>query len=236
MKAWHLADPRLTVGIVCICTVTIAGAETLFDDHFEGASGGVPAGWIGFGTGTAIEVGTTVTLLDEYAMYSETDLDPDQAGLATVLNFWIAETDNHASGGLLDFAEWDNHFWVKLFETDGRIEVKASNAAGGEEEYVVGFVPGYAGQAIQLTLILDADSFAVATDSPSFLSGVVPYGAVFTTFTRSDLGHGTRLVLENECSPGVPPCVSVFDRLTVEVGATTPVDPEEWGSIKAAYR
>jgi len=58
---------------------------------------------------------------------------------------------------------------------------------------------------------------------------------VFTSFTRADLGHAVRLILQNECEPTGPPCTSVYDRVTVETEAGTDVLPVPWGSVKALY-
>jgi len=211
-----------------------ASAST-FDDHFDGDSGGCPSSWGGLGAGSVVEAGTTVTLHDEYVIYTNDDFDADQPG-ATVVTVTVAGTTHHTSGGLVDFAQLDNHFWVKLWAQDGRIEIKASDTANGEEEYVAGWVPGYAGGPTRLTYTLEADSFRVATDDPPSSFGPVAYADVFTSFTRADLGHVAKLVIDNECAPDNPPCSSEYDRITLDTGQSTAVRPSGFGRTKALYR
>ncbi len=224
----------LLVG-ACLFVTAPARAVLVYDDHFAGNTGGVPAGWFGVGDGSAVESGTIVTLNDAYVIVTEADVDPDQAG-ATVLTTAIAGTTHHTHGGLIDFVQQDNHFWIKLWAADGRLEVKASNVADGEEELDIGFVTGYSGGAIELTLVLEAATFTVSADAPAYSSGPIAYSDVFTSFTRADLGHATRLVLENECPEPEPPCWSSYDRLTMWAQEVTAVAPVAWGAIKTLYR
>ena len=219
----------------CLIVAAPAAAVVVFDDHFDGNTGGVPVGWFGIGDGSAVEAGTVVTLNDEFIIVTEADVDPDQTG-ATVLTTMIVGTTHHTHGGLIDFAQQDSHFWIKLWAADGRLEVKASNVVDGEQELDVGYVAGYSGGAIELTLVLEAATFTVSTDAPAYSSGPIAYADVFPSFTRADLGHATRLVLENECPVPEPPCWSSYDRLTMWVQEATPVEAVDWGTIKALYR
>jgi len=211
-----------------------SAASVVFDDHFEGDSGGVPAGWSGFGDGSVIEAGTTVTFHDEYAIGTDNDLDPCAAD-ETIIRHVITSTTNHTHVGFIDFEQMDNHIWIKLWATDGRIEVKASDAVSGEEEIVAGYASGYAGGEVLLTIRLEAESFSVSTDTPPFTTGPIAYSSVFTSFTRADLGHAVRLVLQNECEPAGPPCTSVYDRVTVETAGSTDVLSASWGNVKTMY-
>lgn len=212
----------------------VAASGTVFDDDFTGNSGGMPEGWSGDGTGSVVESGTTVTFHDEFAMWTDEDFDPNQFGTTTVAISVVHSTE-HTSGGLIDFLQWDNHFWVKL-HADGMIEVKASDLESGEEEYVVGQVPGYTGGPTWLSISLNSESFAVSTDAPPFSSGPLSYRAIFTSFTRDDLGHAAKLVLENECSPQGPPCSSEYDRIVLVVGQPTSIESTSFGRLKALYR
>lgn len=223
---WALSLPGVLPGL--------AVSGTILDDDFTGNSGGIPIGWSGDGTGSIIESGTTVTLHDDFAIWTNADFDVNQSGITTV-RVAISPTTEHTSGGLIDFLQWDNHFWVKL-HADGMIEVKASDLATGEEEYVVGQVVGYTGGATWLTVNLSSDSFAVSTDVPSFSSGPLPYETIFTTFTRDELGHAAKLVIENECSPRDPPCSSEYDRVVLAIGQPTSVESASFGRLKAFYR
>lgn len=211
-----------------------SSAAIVFDDHFEGNSGGIPAGWLGEGEGSVVEAGTTVTFHDDFVIATNEDLDPNEAERTTLRNR-IASTTNHTHVGLIDYPELNNHFWIKLYAEDGKIEVKAADIASGEEEYVVGYVTGYTGGAIELTVTLDTETFSVSTDSPAFSSGPINYSSVFTSFSRADLGNVAKLVLENECSPYGPPCTSVYDRVTMEVGSPTAAASTTWGHIKRIY-
>ena len=210
-------------------------AAVVFDDHFEGNSGGVPANWSGEGEGSIVEMGTTVTLYDDFVIWTNENFDPGATD-RTIIRNAITSTTNHTHVGLVDPAQLDNHIWVKLHALDGKIEVKASDLSSGEEEIVVGYVSGYSGGATQLTVVLESETFSITTDTPSFASGPISYTTVFTSFTRADLGTSTKLVLQNECDPNGPPCSSIYDRVTLEAGSTTPVESRTWGHIKNLYR
>jgi hypothetical protein len=209
-------------------------AGVVFDDHFEGNSGSTPSGWSGDGQGTVIESGTTLAFQGNFVIWTNDDLDPNEQN-ATIITTSIDGTTDHVHVGFLDFAQFDNHIWIKLHALDGKIEVKASNVQGGEEEYVAGYVDGYNGGATHLTVLLEPDSFTIETDTPPFAAGPIPYASVFTTFTRADLGDAARLVIENECS-GTGSCTSSYDRITVTVEEASAVDVVSHGRVKALYR
>ncbi|MGD8395992.1 MAG: hypothetical protein PVF43_11005, partial [Candidatus Eiseniibacteriota bacterium] len=116
----------LAIAYLLLVAPAPANAAIVFDDHFEGNSGGLPAGWSGEGDGSVVESGTTVTFHDDFAMWTDVEVDPNAENV-TVLRIVITGTTGHTSGGLVDFAELANHFWIKLHGSDGKIEVKASN-------------------------------------------------------------------------------------------------------------
>lgn len=211
-----------------------SSASVVFDDHFDGNSEGIPSGWFGEGEGSVVEEGTTVTFADEFVIATTQDLDPNGTDRTTLRN-WIVSTTNHTHMGLIEYPGLNNHFWIKLYSGDGKIEVKAGDNTGGEEEYTVGYVAGYSGGAIELTLMLQAETFTVSTNSPAFTSGPISYSSVFSSFTRADLGQATRLVLESDCSPYGPPCSTVYDRVSMEVEGPTPTGLTTWGRIKMLF-
>ena len=227
--------PVQAVVWLLVLSPATSGATVVFDDHFEGNSGGVPVNWSGEGEGSIVEEGTTVSFYDEFVIWTNENFDPN-ATERTIIRNAIANTTNHTHVGLVDPAQFDNHIWIKLHALDGKIEVKASDINSGEEEIIVGYVSGYTGGAIQLTVVLESEIFSIATDTPSFSSGPISYTKVFTSFTRADLGNIAKLVLQNECEPTGPPCSSIYDRVTLEAGSTTSVVSETWGHIKSLYR
>ena len=188
----HCVVTGLSMGFLFLAASQPVLATIVFDDHFGGNSGGVPDGWEG--EGTIIEAGTTVTLHADAGMATLSTVDPN-AGTATI---WVevAGTDLKAMVGLLDSLDWSNRFLVKIRAEDGGIEVRASNPEQGDEEYVAGYVVGYGGGAIRLMVVLEPTTFSVSTDAPPFSSGPIEYGAVFTSFTRSDLGSVARLMMD----------------------------------------
>ena len=237
MKALPTTFRLVQLGTLSLLATAAPSYPTVvvFDDHFAGDTGAVPTGWSGSDEGSVVESGTTVTLVNDCVIWTDLDFDPDSAG-RTILRPKIESTTTHTGGGLVDPQHLDNHFWIKVHAQNGMIEVKASDVSSGEEEYVVGWIPGYSGGAVEVTTILDSDSFQLSTDLPAVSWGPIRYDAVFSTFTREDLGHTAKLVLESECSPSPPPCASAYDRLALEVGAPTSVDPTSWAVIKNTYR
>lgn len=231
----YRALARVVLAWMLALGFSLASAEVIFDDHFDGNSGGMPANWIGDGDGSVVEAGSVVTLHDEFGIATVADLDPNQSPATTIATA-IDGTSNHSHCGIIDFSQFDNHFWVKLWAEDGRIEVKASDVDNGEEEFVVGQVAGYAGGPIVLTIVLEPETFQISTDAPAFSSGPIAYASVFTSFTRADLGHAAKLVLESECSPVGPPCSSSYDRITMEIGPPSPLASLSWSMIRAPYR
>ena len=220
----------LTIGCLLFAVQQPVSATIVFDDDFEGNSGGMPEGWEG--EGTIIEEGTIVTLYAEAWMGSIGTVDPN-AGTATI---WVEVegTDLKAMIGLLDSLDWSSHFFVKIRAEDGGIEVKASNPEQGEEGYVAGYVSGYGGGPVRLTVVLETTTFSISTDQPPFFTGPIEYGSVFTSFTRADLGSMSRLVTDIQLE-GHPSAFASYDRVTMDVESSTPVQSNTFGRIKSLY-
>jgi hypothetical protein len=210
-------------------------ATTVFDDHFTGNSGGMPAGWsLLLGTGAVIEVGTTVTLSgavgDIVAIASDATIDPSSG--TVVIETEIAGIGGQGGSGLIAGPALPlKGILCVLQEGDGRIEVTAADAEGGEQSYIAGYVSGYAGGPISLTLEMGPTAFRISTDSPPFDSGSIPYTVVFPTFTRDDLGTAASVMLLDHADPES----TIIDRILVDVGGATPVEGMTFGRIKALY-
>jgi hypothetical protein len=209
-------------------------ATIVFDDHFEGNSGGMPAGWfLAFGTGSVVESGTVVDLLyGKVVISSDSVLDPSVGTVSIVLQ--IAGVAGTAMAGT-GFGSENCHFGVLLQVTDGQVYIVSQDAEGGEQNYTAGYLNGYTGGALLVTLQMGPAAFRISTDSPLFDSGDILYTAVFPTFTRADLGSAAQLFLVNDVEPSETGSSS-FDRLTVDVAAPTPVEDPSFGRIKAFFR
>jgi len=227
---------RLLVGLVIVGLAQAApqpvSATIVFDDHFDGNSGGMPAGWYRIeGTGDVVEAGTTVTLGGVHvSIGSDATVDPS-SGTVSIETDFVGITGEALSGlGVLAEVP-DTYFICGIRLEDGRIEVGGSNA-GGDDWYIVGYLVGYAGGPIRLTVILEPTWFSVSTDSPPFSSGPIDYATVFATFTRDDLGAATSAVLAVLGDPAY----SIVDRILVDVEGGTPIESVTFGQIKALYR
>ena len=211
-----------------------AAATIVFNDHFDGNSGGMPAGWfLAMGSGSVVESGTVVDLLySKVVISSDAVLDPSVGTVSIVVQ--IAGVTGTAMAGF-GFGTGNCHFGVLTQATDGRIYVISQDADGGEQNYTAGYLSGYTGGPIRVTLEMGPATFRISTDSPPFDSGEILYTAVFPTFTRADLGSAAQLFLVNDVEPGESGSSS-FDRITVDVTAPTPVGDTSFGRIKALYR
>ena len=227
------------MSVVCLLLATSqpASATIVFDDHFTGDSGGIPADWflIG-GTGAVVEQGTTVTLGQEgvggdVIIGSNATIDPS-SGTITIEADFVGIVGQGASG-LISGAEFTSPlFFCAIRLEGGRIEVNIRDAEGGFEWYDVGYLAGYSGGPIRLTVILGPMWFSVSTDSPPFSSGPIDYTAAFTAFTREDLGTAAHVMLFDYGDPGT----TIVDRILVDVEGGTPVESVTFGQIKALYR
>lgn len=98
--------------------------------------------------------------------------------------------------------------------------------------YDVGYLFGYTGGPIRLTVTLESTWFSVVTDSPPFSSGPIGYAAVFTTFTRDALGSAASVLLFDYGEPGP----TIADRIAVDVEGATPIESSTFGQIKTLFR
>ncbi len=226
----------LSMGFLLLVPPQPVSATIVFDDHFTGDSGGIPANWSRlFGTGTVVEAGTTVTLGqdgvgDDVAIGSDATVDPSSGTVTIETDF-----DGIAGQGMSGlFVGWPPpvFFGCAIRTEDGRLEVNVGDTEGGTEWYDVGYLVGYTGGPIRLTMVLGPTWFSVSTDSPPFSSGPIDYTAVFSTFTREDLGSAAHALLFDYGDPGT----TIVDRVLVEVEGATPVESMTFGRIKALYR
>jgi hypothetical protein len=230
----------LLAGLFMVCLLLAApqpvSATIVFDDHFDGESGGMPAGWfLAFGTGSVVEWGTVVDLLDSKVVIgSDSSVDPSVGTVSLVVQ--VAGASGAAGAGAGFFtSDLASHFGFLLDVSDGQVYISAEDAEGGEQNYIAGYLSGYTGGPICVTLELGPTAFRISTDSPPFDSGSIQYADVFPTFTRDDLGPAASLFLVNDVEPGEWGSSS-FDRITVDVGEPTPVKYATFGQIKALYR
>jgi hypothetical protein len=209
-----------------------ASATIVFDDHFTGNSGGIPANWSRiYGTGAVVEAGTTVTLgEDEVVIGSDATIDPS-SGTVTIETD-IAGVAGQVASGLIIPPEFPVTLFVcEIRSDDTRIEVTAGTA-GSFQSYELGHLVGYTGGPIRLTVTLGPTSFSVTTDSPAFSSGPIDYTAAFDNFTRDDLGTAASVILFDYADPGS----SIIDRILVDVEAATPAESMTFGRTKALFR
>lgn len=210
-------------------------AEVVFDDHFDGNSGGVPQGWwIGHGVEEdVVEAGTIVTLYDWVSIHSESALDPSSGTVTMLTQIDGTQPDGQPHAGLSNH-ETFSRCGILLRADTGEIAMYAADSEGGPQVYSVGYAEGYAGGAIQTTLILDATAFRVLTDSPAFDSGWIAYATAFPTFTRDDLGSAVHVYLMDDVAQEEAG-FSAFDRVAVDVDPSTPVERISWGRLKALH-
>lgn len=223
-------------GCLLLAAPQPVSATIVFDDHFDGDSGGMPAGWsLLLGTGSVVEEGTTVTITNEIGnpddgtiIGSDSAIDPS-VGTITIITD-IAGTSGQVGSGVGSLPD-PSCFIVTVRLSDGRIEAAGWDAEGGLQYGDVGYLSGYTGGPIRLTVVLGAMAFSISTDSPPFSSGWIDYTAFFPTFTREDLGSSAKAILGN-WFPGA----SSIDRITVDVEGATAVESMTFGRIKALYR
>jgi len=230
------------MSVVCVLLAVPqpASATIVFDDHFDGDSGGIPEGWSRFpgsGDGAIIESGTTVTMYDDCAMIPDQVMDPN-AGVTT-LTLEITATNQRAEVDLLDSTDIWNHLFVKPRAQEepgqpGRIDISSAYVAGGQEERYLIYVPGCTGGATRLTIVLNEATFSISLSAPPFSTGLIRHDELFTSFTRAALGSAVWLALSNE-NHGFS-SFSSYDRITMDVGPPTPVEATSVGWIKALFR
>lgn len=206
-------------------------ATIVFDDHFTGNSGGIPADW--WGQGVIVEAGTTVTLHNFAFMATTPTIDP-QAGIVTV-TVDIVGTNYRAHAGIVDPVTHQNQFEFKITLPNGDVDVRVKDATGGDQGYYAGRLTGYTGEPIRLTAVLTATTFTISTDSPAFSTGPIEYAVVFPTFTRAALGNAAALLLVCEALEGSS-THTTYDRVTADIEQEVPTEPTTFGAVKALYR
>jgi hypothetical protein len=229
----------VTALVLAACLLAIgaypAPATTVFDDHFTGNSGGIPAGWHYFwGPGTAVESGTVVTLNDDIMIASDAAIDP--RGETVVLTMELAST-NADDGVWFAVTTPTNSAGIAcgIHLMDGMIEMGANDPGGGEQSYILGYLDGYSGGAIRVTITLESATFSVSTDSPPFSSGSIAYATAFPTFTPEVLGSAVNVFLANDVVAQGGGS-SAVDRVTVDVQEPSAVESTTFGRIKTLYR
>ncbi len=224
--------------LVCLSAAgSTAGADVLFDDHFTGASGSIPTGWsLGYGTGSAVEAGTTVILTGQVAIATDSTFDPSKG--TDTLTISIAATDPRVPYLGTGFAAMDfaHILLVEFHPSDLRLEISASNT-GGEtwQTHSLSHLTGYAYGPLTLTLVLGPSEFRVSSDSPVYSSGSIAYSTAFPAFTPADLGDACHLVLSQD-DPSGQGGTSNIDRLQLATDNSTPVRSLSFGQLKARYR
>ncbi len=223
--------------LVCLsATGSTTGAQVLFDDHFTGNSGGIPTGWsLVFGTGSAVEAGTTVTLTGIINVGTDSAFDPNKG--TDTLTISIAATDPRVTYLGTGFGASDlAHILLMEFHPwNLRLDISASDT-GGEtwQTHTLTYLTGYAYGPLTLTLVLGPNEFCVSSDSPAYSSGFIAYSTAFTAFTRTDLGDACHLGLGHGDDP--PGGTSKIDRLRLATDSLTPVRRHTFGQLKAHYR
>lgn len=212
-------------------------ATVVFDDHFTGNSGGMPAGWSQvFGAGSAVESGTTVTLHGAVIMVSAATVDPSTGTLTLTAD--VAGTSAAVAPlglGLLDL-DATHLLLVQLHLSDLRLEVAVSSNGGDSwQVYEATHLTGYAYGALKLTLVLKATAFSITSDAPAFSSGLIDYATVFPGFSRDDLGTACHLAIaQSTDDPGA--ASSSVDRVAVDIGAAVSAEGMTFGRVKTLYR
>jgi hypothetical protein len=228
--------------IACICAAGLvallagsASAVIVFEDHFTGNSGGMPAGWSWFSTpGTVTESGTTVTCTEDAGIWTDGTIDPSQGDVTIAVD--VVGMTGRADGGWgFIVPSVEAYVWVGLRLADGRLQMGATdNGGSAEEHYQLGYLSGYVGAPIHLELVLGATSFSLSADSPPFFSGWIEYTAAFSTFTREDLGTAVRIVIGDDVGEGEYGA-SIFDRVAVSADPASAAKTTTFGGIKALY-
>ena len=232
----HCLVAGLFLVLLILATPQPVSATIVFDDHFDGNSGGMPEGWhLLFGSGTVVESGTTVTFCDDVGIGSSVLIEPFEG--TVVITTEIAQNDTEFGvGAFVASPDISSYFGSSLYVTNGEIEVVAGDIEGGEQRYVAGYLNEYAGGAIQLTITMEALTFSISTDFPPFSTGPIQYSDAFPAFTREDLGSSVFPALANGAGVGGLDDCSSIDRITVDVEGATPVGSMTFGRIKALFR
>ena len=231
----HFLVAGLFLVLLSLATSQPASATIVFDDHFDGNSGGMPAGWhLLFGPGTVVESGTTVLFTNDVIIASDGVFDPTQGDVT--LSVEITLLTGTSSGAIvLVNTSISRGIWADLCVMDGRLRVVALDE-GGEQPFIAGYLSGYEGGPIRMTLALGPVSFSLSTDDPPFSTGPIDYTSVFPTFTRDDLDIASHVCVGNDSIEELDTDLCSVDRITMGIETSTPVESSTLGRIKALFR
>lgn len=142
-------------------------ATAVFDDHFTGDSGGMPVGWhlLFDDPGGVAETGTNVSLCRDVAILSDAFVDPSQGTIVITTRISGTDSEYGVRAGFYEPVS-ASYFLCALSPSDGQLEIVALDPEGGEQHYVAGYLDGYTGGAIQLTLVMEPTAFVITADSP----------------------------------------------------------------------
>jgi len=225
----------LSVACLLLAASQPASATIVFDDHFDGDSGGMPEGWsLLFGPGTVVESGTTVTFAGDVAIFSDAPFDPRQGEVTLAAEFALLTGTTGGVMGLVDATI--THAIVALVHIpDGMLKIVAINEEG-EQHYYPGYLSGYEGGPIRMTLALGPVSFSLSTDAPPFSTGPIDYASVFPAFTRDDQDTASHVCVGNDSIEELDTDLCRVDRVTLDIALPTPVELTTLGRVKALFR
>ncbi|MBL7220212.1 MAG: PEP-CTERM sorting domain-containing protein [Phycisphaerae bacterium] len=198
----------------------ISPGIVVLDDHFDGDSGGTPAGWsllMGVeGPTGVVESGSNVVINgtqdNPTVIASDTTFDPQD--VETTIRVAIDEvTPDGRAWTALFSSDISTFFAVQLRSSDGRLEVTGGPTSQSDSHELVQLSSYDGGEAI-LTITLDADSFRIRCDVEDYDSGNLLFADYFptTNFTLADLGES---VMSGLFAAGQPAGGASFDWITV---------------------
>jgi len=225
----------LSVLSLALLSPQAASATIVFDDHFDGNSGGMPAGWhLLIGPGTVVESGTTVLFTNDVMIASDGVFDPTQGDVTLSAEITLLTGTSCGAMALVD-ASITRLIWADLCVLDGKLRVVALDE-GGEQPFIAGYLSGYEGGPIRMTLALGPVSFSLSTDDPPFSTGPIDYESAFPTFTRDDLDTASHVCVGNDSMDELDTDWCRVDRITMGIEYLTPVERSTVGRIKALFR
>jgi hypothetical protein len=216
-----------------------APAAVVFDDHFTGNSGDIPAGWSQLGApnadpdGIVVESGTLVTITDPRAnaptiILSSTTFNPLPSP-ASVLTATIDITSMAGANGgnpraiMLLGGTSGNSFLLDFNATTQAFFSAIIDGGGIHPRAMPGSVPNYAGGAIQIVITADSDSIRVTADVDSYDSGDILFSAYPGAIANSldDFGPlmspGLAADTDNNSSDPIITATVAYNRVLIEV-------------------